>query len=129
METENKGKKEHIFDIYYVNRGIWMTENVEVTTLFPLLIALLFQNLYSLIISILLISVLFVLNKRGFTLQQSTRFISYFFKSNILPIDQYDLRRKKFNHLLKDGRNIPEYISNEKVNITNEKIVKKKLRA
>lgn len=126
---EKKEKKEISFDIYYVNRGIWLAKNVEVTVLFPFLIFLLFQNWFSFIIAIILIVVLVVLNKNGFKLEQITRFIQYFFKNNILPIDEYDYKYRKKRHLLRDGRNIPESIVDEKINLTGKRKEKNKLRS
>lgn len=125
---ENKGKKEFNFDIYYVNRGIWLIKDVEISVLFPILIPLFFQNLFSVLISIMLIVVLTILSKNGFKLEQATRFIQYFFKSNILPIDEYDYKYKKIRTLLLDARKTPTYILEDKINLTGEKKSKKRLR-
>jgi hypothetical protein len=100
----NNEKNKIEMDVYYLNRGIWITKNVEISVLFPLLVIVIFQNLFSTILAILLIMFLVYLNKRGFKYNTALRMVSFFFKKEILAIDDYDNLFQKNRNLHKDGR-------------------------
>lgn len=124
-ESEVSSKK---IDIYYLNRGVWLFEEVETTVLTPLFIIIIFQNFFATILSIILIVFLVYLNKKGFQYNTALRMISFFFKKEILPIDNYDYEYFRKRNLYKDGRFTSEEVSKSKIIINENQKEMKKLR-
>ena len=115
MEKDDNKNKNFTMDVYYLNRGIWIAKEIELTVLFPLITIIMFQNFFATILSILLIIFLIYLNKRGFQYNTALRMIAFFFKKEILPIDDYDYEYFRKRHLYKDSRFTSEEVSKQKI--------------